>query len=163
MKEPKIHVLLVEPEHEPVRAEIDNTLKSLQNTVGGSIECIYPYEEPVGLVCNEEGKIMKLPLNRALRMDGKGPIFDIVAGTFFIAGCSEDGNFRSLTEDEFKKFEQLFKDPEMFIMNPDGGIQVMTVKDVMRVSGCNQILDDLGVGKKNGTPRRTSLEDPGLE
>ena len=117
MKEPKIRVLLVEPEHEPVRAEIDNTLKSLQNTVGGMIECIYPYEEPVGLVCNEEGKIMRLPLNRALRMDGKGPIFDIVAGTFFIAGCSDDGNFRSLTEDEFKKFEQLFKDPEMFKMS----------------------------------------------
>ena len=37
--------------------EIDSDLKSLQHEVGGYIEAIYPYEDPVALVCNEEGKL----------------------------------------------------------------------------------------------------------
>lgn len=61
-----IAVLVVEPGKEPYVKEIDSDLKSLQHEVGGCIEAIYPYEDPVALVCNEEGKLEGLPLNRAL-------------------------------------------------------------------------------------------------
>ena len=44
---------------------------------------IYPYEDPIALVCNEEGKLEGLPLNRALR-DEDGDIYDVVAGTFMV-------------------------------------------------------------------------------
>ena len=57
----------------------------MQHEVGGHIEAIYPYEDPVALVCNEEGKLEGLPLIRALR-DEDGDIYDVVAGTFMVVG-----------------------------------------------------------------------------
>ena len=54
--------------------EIASGLESLQHEVGGYIEAIYPYKDPAALVCNEEGKLEGLPLNRALR-DEDGDIY----------------------------------------------------------------------------------------
>lgn len=82
-----IAVLIVEPGKEPYVKEIDSGLESLQHEVGGYIEAIYPYEDPVALVCNEEGKLEGLPLNRALR-DEDGDIYDVVAGTFLVANTT---------------------------------------------------------------------------
>ena len=113
MKEPKIRVLLVEPEHEPVRAEIDNTLKSLQNTVGGMIECVYPFDEQVGLIVNEEGKLGGSLLNRALYSED-GKMVDVIAGDFLVVGLTED-NFGSLTPEQMQRYEQKFHQPETFI------------------------------------------------
>ena len=62
-----MEVLLVEPGKEARIAEIGDGLKSLQAAVGGWIEAVYPFDDPVALVCNDEGKIMQMPLNRALR------------------------------------------------------------------------------------------------
>lgn len=74
-------VLMVEPGKSPYAAEIESGLKSLQAAVGGDIQAVYPYEDPVALICNEEGKLMGLPLNRAL-FDDDGHIYDIVSGNF---------------------------------------------------------------------------------
>jgi len=54
-------VLMVEPGKSPYAAEIESGLKSLQAAVGGDIQAVYPYEDPVALICNEEGKLMGLP------------------------------------------------------------------------------------------------------
>lgn len=78
-----MRILLVEPGKEPVLKEIDGSLKSMQEAVGGTIQVLYPFEKPVALICNDEGKLLGLPLNRALR-DSEGQIYDIVAGTFFL-------------------------------------------------------------------------------
>ncbi len=126
MKEPKINILYIKPGKHPEQIEVDNTLESFQKLVGGSIECTYPYEEYVGLVCNEEGKLLGLPLNRALHDDDNN-IYDIVAGSFFIAGCSMDGNFRSLTDVEINKFSKLFKNPELFYHKANGSLVVLPV------------------------------------
>ena len=40
----------------------------------------------MALICNEEGKFLGLPLNRALR-DDTGEIYDIIAGNFLITRC----------------------------------------------------------------------------
>ncbi len=74
-----MEVLLVEPGKEARIAEIGNDLKSLQAAVGGYIEATYPFDDPVALVCNDEGKIMQMPLNRALRGED-GRIYDAIAG-----------------------------------------------------------------------------------
>ena len=108
-----IAVLVVEPGKEPYVKEIDSDLKSLQHEVGGCIEAIYPYEDPVALVCNEEGKLEGLPLNRALR-DEDGDIYDVVAGTFMVVGLTDD-SFGSLTVEQMQKFSDLFKVPEQFV------------------------------------------------
>lgn len=108
-----IIVLLVEPGEHPKVVQIGTGLENLQKAVGGDIEVVYPYEDPVGLIVNEEGKINGLQLNRALR-DEDNEIYDIVAGSFLVAGLTED-NFGSLSEEQIRKFESLFHQPEVFV------------------------------------------------
>ena len=109
----KMKVLVVEPMQEPYTKDIDMGLKSLQNEVGGNIQAVYPFDEEAAIVCNEEGKINGLELNRAL-YDEDGKIYDILAGTFLVCGLKED-NFGSLPDDLINKFSEQFKQPETFI------------------------------------------------
>lgn len=109
----RITVLLVEPGNYPRRVEIGNNLESLQKAVGGYIEAVYPYPDPVALVVNESGKLDGLPLNRALR-DEDGRIYDAVAGDFLVVGLTED-NFGSLSPELMEKYEKLFRQPEAFL------------------------------------------------
>ncbi len=74
---------------------------------------VYPFEDPVGLIVNEEGKINGLPLNRAL-YDEDGNISDVIAGSFLVTGLTED-NFGSLTQEQINRYEQIFHHPEIFI------------------------------------------------
>ena len=122
-----IKVVLVKPMQNPVVAEIGSDLKAMQDTVGGLIEAIYPFEEEVALVCNEEGKMLELPLNRALK-DENGEIADIIAGDFFICDASGE-NFSSLTEEQLKKYSEVFQSPERFIKINDEIMAVPIVEN----------------------------------
>lgn len=66
MKELKLSVLLVEPGKRPKIIEIHDTLKAMQDIVGGDIEVYQPFDDEVAIICNEEGKMNGLPLNRAV-------------------------------------------------------------------------------------------------
>ena len=88
-------------------------LEDLQKAVGGDIEAVYPYNEPVALIVNDEGKLNGSELNRALR-DNDGQIYDIVAGDFLVVGLGEE-NFASLSPQLMEKFEKEFHQPEMFV------------------------------------------------
>ena len=59
-------VLIVEPWKRPYAAEIPAGLESLQKMVGGLIQAVYPFEDRVAVICNDEGKINGMELNRAL-------------------------------------------------------------------------------------------------
>ena len=118
----KMNVVLVEPNKEARIVKIDNTLKAMQGTVGGYIEAVYPYDDNVAIVCNGEGKIAGLPLNRALK-DADGKVYDVIAGTFFVAGLTGD-NFGSLTEEQTDFFLAKFKQPEMFVCLEDEIISI---------------------------------------
>ena len=113
MERNMIRVVLLEPMKEARIAEIGSSLQSMQSVVGGLIEAVYPFEEQVCIVCNEEGKLQGLPLNRALR-DSDGHIYDIIAGTAFICDCSGE-DFGSLTDAQVAKYLALFKHPEAFV------------------------------------------------
>ena len=106
-------VLLVEPGKYPRPVEIGTELEDLQQAVGGFIEVTYPFDDPVGLVMNEEGKLDGLPLNRALR-DENGQIYDVVAGPFLVVGLTEE-DFGSLTPEQMAVFEEKFHSPEVFV------------------------------------------------
>lgn len=108
-----MNVLMVEPGKVPYAVDIGEGLEALQAAVGGDIQAVYPYDDPVALICNEEGKLMGLPLNRALR-DDEGNIYDILAGNFFLCGLSEE-NFADLPADLMEKYRQQFESPEQFI------------------------------------------------
>lgn len=51
-----IEVLMVEPGQYPRVERIGSDLASLQKAVDGYIEAIYPYDDPVALICGEEAK-----------------------------------------------------------------------------------------------------------
>lgn len=109
-----IRVVLVEPGKKARLEDVDPSLKGLYKAIQAEmIEAVYPFEEQVCLVCDEEGKITGRDLNRALRINGEGEIYDIVAGTFIVCGCGGE-NFSSLTEEQQKKYLELYRWPERF-------------------------------------------------
>lgn len=101
-------ILVIEPQKIPYEKEISGSLESMQAIVGGTIQAIYPYDDPVALVCNDEGKLINLPLNRVIED------YDIIAGTFFICGLGVD-DFESLSSSLMQKYATLFHTPQMFI------------------------------------------------
>lgn len=108
-------ILLIRPGEEPALSEIDGTLESMQKVVGGPIELIYPFDDPVALVCHEDGKLLGLPLNRSLR-DQTGKIYDTIAGTFFLCGAPSDSDrLDSIPEELVEKYRRRFASPEVFI------------------------------------------------
>ena len=109
-----ITVLVVEPGKRPYTKKIEPGLKSLQREAGGHIEAVYPFPEPVAIVCRETGKLDGCPLNRALR-DEDGAIYDIIAGTFLVVGLTEE-DFGSLSLELLQAFSQRFQNPETFAM-----------------------------------------------
>ena len=109
-----LDVLLVKPNEHPRNVSIGAELEDLQQAVGGSIGASYPFaDDPVAIVYNDNGKLMGLPLNRALR-DEDGQMYDAVAGTFLVVGLGEE-DFASLTSEMAQKYERLFHQPEDFI------------------------------------------------
>ena len=107
-----LKVLLVEPMKTPKEVEIPDSLKELQNAVGGYIEVLNAFDDPVVIVCNEEGKINGLELNRGI-YDDQGELAEVIAGTFLILGNGEDG-FTSLSTEMKEKYTKEFEKPERF-------------------------------------------------
>ena len=119
-----MQVIVVEPKKKPMVQDVGSDLKSMQKIVGGSIQAIYPFDEPVALICNEEGKLLNLPLNRALR-DKAGEVYDIISGTFFLCAAPPDSDrFTSLTDQQVKTYMERFDMPEMFL-NVGGDLFVL--------------------------------------
>ena len=114
-----MNVLMVEPGKAPYETQIGDDLQSMQALVGGHLEAVYPFDQPVALVCNEDGKRDGLPFNRALR-DADGDIYDIVAGNFFIAGLGKS-ELTDLPHELAEQFAEQFRQPEMF-MRVDGKV-----------------------------------------
>ena len=154
----KMTVLVVEPMKEPYVKEIAPGLHSLQAEVGGDIAATYPFSDPVGLVCNDEGKLIGLELNRGLR-DEHGEIYDIMAGTFLVVGLSED-SFTSLTPEQVQKYTEHFKQPEQFI-SLNGQIVALPVEPENPLRTAEMTLeDDYGMidGVLNNGRRGEELE-----
>lgn len=106
-------VLLIKPFMYPQKVKIGCELEDLQAAVGGDIEAVYPFNDPVAIICNEEGKFNGSELNRSLRGED-GEIYDILAGDFLVTGLTEE-NFGSLSPELMKKYEEHFHQPEMYI------------------------------------------------
>jgi len=97
----------------PVVQEIDGSLESMQKIVGGDIEAVYPFpDDAVAIVCHGEGKLLGLPMNRALT-DEHGVPYDIVCGTFFMAGVGPE-HFVSLTERQIEKYTRKYANEMVF-------------------------------------------------
>lgn len=108
----KIRVVMCEPGKMARYAEIGTELEDLQKAVGGMIETYYPFDEPVCIVCNDEGKINGMRPNRAV-YDADHNIVDIIFGPFFICDVSTP-DFGSLTPEQLDRYGRLFQRPEHF-------------------------------------------------
>ena len=105
MKEQRIKVLALLPMELPKEIELDNTLEAMQKFVGGLIEYITLSDtgSEIALVCNDEGKLPGLPLNRSL-WDGA----DVLAGPGFLAGCDSEVNLTSLPQSAMDFYKEKF-------------------------------------------------------
>ena len=111
-----MRVVMVEVGRKACEMELEDSLASMQRAVGGLIQAVYePGGRDAALICNDEGKLLGLPLNRALR-DEEGQIYDVIAGTFFICGAPEDSeDFTSLTDEQAAYWLKRFAKPEFFV------------------------------------------------
>lgn len=99
-----MRVLIIEPRKCPHVAEIDGSLKSMQEIVDGYIEVICPFADKVAIVCDEDGKLKPdTEWNRLIPECG-----DIIKGTFFI--CGVDGEeFTDLSPELIEKYANYFR------------------------------------------------------
>lgn len=102
-------VLMVEPGYEPYEKAIPNTLAAKQELVGGLITAIYPYEEMVAIVANDESILLGMDFNRSVE-GGYGGVF----GPFFVCGLTED-SFCSLPPDQMERFKKKFHKAEILL------------------------------------------------
>ena len=104
-----MRVILCKPDERATVVKIEDSLESMQNVVGGLIEEYMPWEDEVAIICNEEGKMNGLPLNRG------------IAGDFFICYAPiESERFLSLPPELEEKYLEKFELPEIFFRTKDG-------------------------------------------
>lgn len=114
-----IQVLIVEPHRRPRGANICPKLQSMQDIVGGCIQVVHDglLKDDAVIVCNEEGKLIGLPANRALR-DSRSKVQDVIFGTFMVVGTACEG-FTSLTPRQFADWTDRFLYCEQMIYFDD--------------------------------------------
>jgi hypothetical protein len=96
----RMKIVIVEPNKDPYVAMINNKLEEFQAIVDGWIETV-SFTGELLIICNEEGKIRNLPVNRELG-------WDKICGTFFVIG-NDAPEFRSLTDEECTLAMNFFK------------------------------------------------------
>ena len=104
-----MNILIVEPGKRPYAKEISGDLASLQQTVGGYIQAIYPFDDPVALVCEEEALYHpEQKWNRPV------PPYGVIKGTFIICGLGEE-SFTDLSQELIEKYTQHFEQAYDFV------------------------------------------------
>lgn len=101
-------VLVVEPGFAPFEKELKG-LREMQALVGGTIQAIYPFEEQVAVVCNDDAITLHMPFNRSME-GGYGGVF----GTFFMVGLGEE-DFISLTPEQVERYKEKFHEAEILL------------------------------------------------
>lgn len=106
--------------------DIENTLKAKQNFVGGTIQVI-SLNDAVDLICNDEGKLIGLPPNRALLygVSKLDTVYDFIAGNCLCVRHDDEGNFTSILDEDlavikrFTKPIRLIKPPELILLKEE--------------------------------------------
>lgn len=91
-----------ERQYQGYLGQIENTLKALQEYVGGLIQAVSLTPEII-VICNDEGKIQQLPPNRAW-VESSG-VVDFFAGSIFCVRRSGD-EFTSIQPEDVAEIER---------------------------------------------------------
>mgnify|MGYP000138074266 FL=1 len=118
----EIRVLVVEPMRKPYVKTIPDTLEAIYHVIEGDCMQVVPLYgtniKNAVIVCNDDGKLRGLPLNR-LRCDKNGNPYDVIAGTFFLTGVDGE-DFCSLTDDQVQELFTLYEYPELIFSTENG-------------------------------------------
>ena len=101
-------ILVLEPRRSPYVEEIDGSLESMQDIVGGYIEVTHDsaIEDDAVIICNEEGKLMGLEENRIIT---HGMHMDVICGTCFVCNAPQDSeDFEGLTDEQLDYYYDLY-------------------------------------------------------
>lgn len=116
-------ILIVEPGKRPSTADVPHTLSTLQEIVGGYIQAIYPWDDPVAVVCDEEALLKESEFNRLIAPEVA------IFGTFFVCGLGEE-DFTDLPNEMIQKYSQLLHDPEILIRTAKGLMSVRVKTEI---------------------------------
>lgn len=121
-----MRVLFIPCGKNPEIREIDGSLESMQQLVGGLIEEIRAGDDAAALICNEEALLLNLEPNRSIEQEGLDG-YTIIRGDFFL--CGVDGeNYTSLPLELVKFYEELFHYPEIFLSDAEGDVFSLTLR-----------------------------------
>lgn len=113
-----ISVLVVNSLEEPFYTVIHSELRDFQNVVGGDIEyTAVPDLKDIDIICSQNGKMEKCPLNRALYAENI--MFDIIAGPIILISSDRDGKPKGLTHEKISECFSYFEKPEIFFFDND--------------------------------------------
>ena len=110
MKNETITALTVEPNEHLKTVQLHTDLDSLQKAISigadyqGLIELVNLDEYAV-ILCNEEGKLISLPVNRRIGCD-------VIAGVFHAIGSDKHSNLISLTAQQLESYKARFWESE---------------------------------------------------
>ena len=107
-------IVLIRPGEVPRILNVELTLGYMQEHVDGYIEAVFPFEDPVAIVCNEDGKFCGLKPNRVIRDKAGNPI-EVIFGNFMIVGVTET-DFCGLTDEQAWRYYNLFRNPEEIVI-----------------------------------------------
>ena len=116
----RIRMLEVAPLEAPRLIEVYHTLENLQELVGGTVQAVYPWDDLVAILCDDDGKAKGYPANRIL-VDEDGNPYDIIVGTFYICGLTNT-DFGSISDELAEKYTERFRYPEMFMRTENGHV-----------------------------------------
>lgn len=105
----EVRVVIVRPEEHPQVLMMED----VNTWFGGVFIQIPAYTQDTVILAPEQKE--GLTLNRGLFDSGQSQMRQIVAGDFLICGVSEDGSFRSLTDQETYLYLERFRQPEKFL------------------------------------------------
>ena len=82
----------------------------------GNIDIVNcPDLKDIDIICNDEGKLFRLPLNRSLTSDDQ--VYDVIAGNMILAASDEEGNTIGLSKEQIIRSYKFFQEPEIFVVN----------------------------------------------
>ena len=121
-----IEVLVVKAGEHPWVKAIPNTLKALQDEVGGYIEPVY-LKGNATLYCNEEGKIGRWQFNRAIVVGDvceggdENALVDLISHTFVVTGFNPNtGDNESLSDEQLEYWKKRFYPLEFLMLDGHG-------------------------------------------
>lgn len=98
-----LKALIVDPNKNPEVIYLDTDLDNLQELVGGNVQEVYPFDDNVCLLCNENGKDIGLEENRYISESGYS-----IFGTFLIVGDAGDEDYVSLNGNQIENMISKF-------------------------------------------------------